>query len=134
MSILGVVYDVSKGPEYYAPGNGYSIFAGRDGTVPFVTGKFTDEECEKGSDALTDAQLYNVDTEWSEFYAKESKYPFVGFLCCRYYDENGYPTDETLRVKERIATYAKIKAEKDRQRKELRKKRMNMTDPKQAKK
>ena len=40
LSILGEVYDVSEGTEYYAPGKSYGAFAGRDASVPFVTGKF----------------------------------------------------------------------------------------------
>lgn len=135
LSIFGQVYDVSKGPEYYAPKSGYHIFAGRDGSIPFITGNFTEEECKKHSDELTAAQLYALDHDWAKFYEKEEKYPFVGFLCCRYYDENGLPTDETIRIKERVKGYAKIKAAKDKERRENRRKMMmtmTMTDPKKT--
>ena len=122
-----MVYDVSKGPQYYAPKGGYHIFAGRDGTVPFITGNFTQEECMKHSDELTAAQLYALDHDWAQFYAKEEKYPFVGFLCCRFYDSNGFPTDETIRIKERVKGYEKIKAAKDKERRENRRKMQMMT-------
>ncbi|CAB9515660.1 Neuferricin homolog [Seminavis robusta] len=123
LSIFGKVYNVSKGPEYYAPKSGYHIFAGRDGTIPFITGNFTDEECAKHTDELTAAQLYALDREWSNFYAKEERYPFVGFLCCRFYNDQGQPTEETQRVWQRVKSYEKIKAAKDRERKEARDKR-----------
>lgn len=119
------------GQQYYAKGSGYHIFAGRDGTIPFITGNFTEEECNKHSDELTAAQLYALDHDWAEFYAKEEKYPFVGFLCCRFYDSNGFATEETIRIKERVKGYEKIKAAKDKERREKRKMRMmTMTDPK----
>ena len=43
IALLGVVYDVSKGAQYYGPGGGYSFFAGRDASRAYVTGKFEEE-------------------------------------------------------------------------------------------
>ena len=40
LALLGVVYDVARGAEYYGPGGGYSFFAGRDASRAYVTGKF----------------------------------------------------------------------------------------------
>ena len=40
LALLGVVYDVQRGQEYYGPGGGYSFFAGRDASRAYVTGKF----------------------------------------------------------------------------------------------
>ena len=108
-------------------GSGYHIFAGRDATVPFVTGNFTAEESLKHTDELTAAQLYALDQEWASFYAKEERYHFVGYLCCRFYDEQGQPTEETLRVAERVKSYAIIREAKKKERAEKRKlKTMNM--------
>lgn len=122
LSILGKVYDVSRGEEYYAPGSGYHIFAGKDGTVPFITGNFTDEEAKKSSDELTAAQLYAVEREWGSFYAKQDKYPFVGYLVGRFYDGHGNPTEELLRIQDRVKGYEKIKEAKDREKRERRQK------------
>lgn len=130
LSILGSVYNVSAGPEFYAPGSGYHIFAGRDATVPFITGNFTEEEATKHTDELTAAQLYALDQEWNKFYRDENRYAFLGFLCCRYYDKDGQPTEETLRVIDRVKGYHKIKLEKDRQRKSNRRKMMMTTTDK----
>lgn len=38
LAILGEVFDVSAGPEYYGKEGGYSFFAGRDASAAYVTG------------------------------------------------------------------------------------------------
>jgi hypothetical protein len=101
ISIMGEVYDVSSGPEYYAPGAGYSAFAGKEGSVPFVTGIFTDEEMNKSLKHLTNMQLKQLN-DWRGFYKKEEKYPFVGLLQGRYYDENGKPTKSLKKARKRM--------------------------------
>jgi cytochrome b involved in lipid metabolism len=40
LSILGSVYDVSKGAKHYAPGGSYAFFTGIDGSRAFITGDF----------------------------------------------------------------------------------------------
>ena len=119
LSIMGEVYDVSAGKEYYADGTGYSIFAGRDGNVPFITGTFTPEEADKSfMDVLTHDQIGQLDG-WREFYEKEDKYPFVGLLEGELYDKDGNPTEMHAKVAEIVADY-KVKAkerEKERERK-----------------
>lgn len=42
LSILGQVYDVSSGKDYYGEGSPYHIFIGRDASASFVTGNFTE--------------------------------------------------------------------------------------------
>jgi predicted heme/steroid binding protein len=42
LSILGEVYDVSEGKQYYGEGSPYNIFLGRDASASFVTGNFTE--------------------------------------------------------------------------------------------
>ena len=122
LSILGKVYDVSTGKMYYAPGSGYHIFAGRDATIPFITGNFTDEEAQKSTEELTPAQLYSIERDWAQFYANHERYKLVGYLVGRYYDEQGNPTEELLRVQERVKGYEVIKEQKDKERREKRKK------------
>ena len=38
--VVGQVYDVSNGRQYYSKGEGYNIFAGKDCSRAFVTGEF----------------------------------------------------------------------------------------------
>lgn len=84
---------------------GYSVFAGRDGVVPFISGKFTDEEAEKSTDVLTDIEMFQLRTSWVKFYREEEKYPFLGKLIGKYYDEKGEPTEELIRVFTRWRDY-----------------------------
>ena len=128
LSIMGDVFDVSKGREFYAEG-GYSVFAGRDGSVPFVTGKFTPEEAAKTIDVLEPAQLKALD-DWRAFYVKEEKYPQIGWLEGYLYDREGNPSEllkkvritvkeQTLVAKDKEAErQEKIKARRERKEKE----------------
>ena len=78
LAVLGRVFDVTKGADYYGPGaGGYSGFAGRDGSRAFVTGKFDDEGLVDDVADLTDDQLFSI-FDWLDFYLKEEKYIFMG--------------------------------------------------------
>jgi Cytochrome b5-like Heme/Steroid binding domain len=118
LSILGEVYDVTKGSQYYGAGASYSVFVGRDGSAAFVTGNFTPEGAESALvDALTDNQLYQLDT-WKDFYAKEDKYPFVGVLHGEFYDADGHPTAELERVRKASAEGKILQEERNKKIKE----------------
>lgn len=101
---MGEVFDVSSGAAFYGEGGSYSVFSGRDGSVPFITGVFTAEEAKKSLMDISAAQLVSLET-WRKFYADNEKYPFVGLLEGRLYDKDGNPTDEMKTVKERIANF-----------------------------
>jgi predicted heme/steroid binding protein len=111
LSILGEVYDVSPGAKFYAPGGPYSIFAGKDGSVPFVTGVFTEEEaCKPIQDTLSDLQIYALDT-WRKSYQENEKYPFLGVLEGELYNSEGALTEVGQRVQE-VIREQKLAAEK----------------------
>lgn len=117
LSIMGEVYDVTTGREYYGGGPvGYGIFAGRDASVSFVSGDFTEEGAKKSTDTLTDSQLKSLD-HWRKFYADHKTYFLVGVLEGRFYDKEGNPTEELKKLKERMSTIvAKKKARKGEER------------------
>ena len=105
LSIMGEVYDVTSGRDFYGEGGSYSIFSGRDGSVPFITGVFTPEEAKKSLvDTLSPAQLVSLD-QWRKFYADNEKYPLIGLLEGSLYDKDGNPTEELKTVRERIANF-----------------------------
>ncbi|KAH8048548.1 hypothetical protein JL720_15820 [Aureococcus anophagefferens] len=56
LSIMGRVFDVSSGAEYYAVGESYACFAARDASLAFVTGGFDDDRTDDVS-PLTGKQL-----------------------------------------------------------------------------
>jgi hypothetical protein len=109
LSIIGEVYDVTNGVEFYGPGSGYGIFAGRDASVTFVTGKFNEEEAKKGLDSLSINELGALE-HWRDFYEKNEKYQFIGLLVDpRYYNEEGKLTTALLEYREREETSKEMK-------------------------
>jgi Cytochrome b5-like Heme/Steroid binding domain len=109
LSIMSKVFDVTAGPEYYAPDAPYRVFVGRDANVPFITGVFNPDEAEKPLTELENHQLFALE-HWSQFYDDEEKYPFIGLLVGELYDKDGNPTESMKKVREKIAE-AKVQAE-----------------------
>jgi predicted heme/steroid binding protein len=92
LAVLGRVFDVTKGMDYYGPeAGGYSGFAGRDGSRAFVTGKFDDVGLVDDVADMTDDQLFSI-FEWLDFYLKEEKYIFVGYVEGLHVDASGAKT------------------------------------------
>ena len=103
---------MTVGREYYGPGNSYNVFAGRDATVPYITGKFNVEEGAKGLDSLPMDKLLGIES-WVEFYREDEKYPFQGLLVDpRYYDEDGNPTPALDEYHARLQTAKQLKSKK----------------------
>lgn len=102
--VMGQVFDVSKGKQHYAPGQGYNIFVGQDASRAFVSGEF-DELKEGGHDAtgMKESELLGID-DWRKFYNEEKKYTFQGYLFMPngYYDEAGHPTQKLLDVEKEL--------------------------------
>ena len=100
LGIMGRVYDVSKGPQYYGPGGGYAFFSGKfvflkilhtersigriqmysivlgkDGTRAYVTGKFDEEGLIDDVSGFEDNQMMEIEN-WIKFY--DETYVFKG--------------------------------------------------------
>jgi len=86
LAMLGVVYDVSKGKEYYGPGGGYSFFAGKDASRAFVTGQFDEDGLIPDVSGLNSGDYLGLE-EWASFYEKD--YRRVGLLEGAFYDSKG---------------------------------------------
>ena len=80
LAVLGRVYDVDKGVDYYGPKGGYNFFTGIDGTRAFVTGEFNEEGLIEDIDDFSPHQAQEID-RWVKFYDKD--YRFVGKLIGR---------------------------------------------------
>jgi predicted heme/steroid binding protein len=102
LAILGRVYDVSAGPQYYSKGSQYHVFVGSDSPVPFVSGIFNEEEAAKSWRALEESKLYSF-VHWVEFYENEEKYPFLGLVDGTFYDKDGNPTLELTELQVKMA-------------------------------
>jgi hypothetical protein len=118
LSILGEVYDVTSGERFYGKDGPYSIFSGRDGSVPFITGTFTPEEALKGLDVLEPAQLNSLDN-WRKSYEENEKYLFVGLLEGRLYDKDGNPTEELTVARVKMAEAKIVADERKKKRDEI---------------
>ncbi len=107
--VLGEVYDVSAGRKYYSKG-GYAGFCGRDGSRAFFSGDFTDNGL---TDDLSDlpADALNAIESWRTFYQDSKKYHYRGKLVGAFYDKNGAPTPELIRVRAIVAEYAEFQKE-----------------------
>ncbi|XP_061106563.1 neuferricin isoform X1 [Conger conger] len=108
LSVLGQVFDVSRGREHYGPGGGYHLFAGKDASRAFVTGDFSETGQTDDLSGLSPQQIVSL-FDWLAFYQKE--YEPVGRLIGRYYNENGEPTAALQQVEEILAEGLKLKAE-----------------------
>jgi len=89
LAMMGVVYDVSKGKEYYGPGGGYSFFAGKDSTRAFVSGQFDEEGLVEDVSGLSSGDYLGLE-EWGSFYEKD--YVRVGLLEGAFYNSAGEVT------------------------------------------
>ncbi|XP_075220166.1 neuferricin [Lycorma delicatula] len=110
LSILGEVFDVTKGKKFYGPGEGYHGFTGKDGSRAFVTGDFT----EKGLiDDVLDLSLQDIKSlsDWSKFYHKE--YEYKGKLIGRYYNSDGRPTGYYYKLQKKLVEAAKAQTVSD---------------------
>lgn len=90
LGIVGLVYDVAAGKEFYGPGQGYSFFAGVDGSSAFITGDFSKKGLHDNLDGLAPEEVVSL-FEWVNN-TYETKYKRVGVLCCTFYDALGRPT------------------------------------------
>jgi len=78
LSIVGHVFDVSEGRDFYGKGGGYGFFAGTDATRSFATGDFTND-LNDSVEGFTEQQCMAIES-WLTFYRESPKYPFVGYL------------------------------------------------------
>ncbi|XP_071453223.1 neuferricin [Hetaerina americana] len=99
LSILGQVFDVTKGKMHYGVGGGYSFFTGRDASRAFVTGDFTETGLSDDVLNLSPQELRAL-KKWHNFYEKE--YKFVGKLIGRFYNNQGHKTPYLIKVEKII--------------------------------
>ena len=107
---------MTKGRQHYGPGSGYHEFLGCDASVPYITGTFTKEEAEKGTEVLTLKELSGLPS-WRDFYRNHPEYKFVGRLIDpRYYDKEGNPTHEMINFEARLETAIQLRKQEQQER------------------
>jgi hypothetical protein len=112
LSILGKVYDVTDGEDFYgALKGGYKFYAGRDASPCFSTGKNTPEGADEKLEEWDTKKQLGV-YEWSVFYEEHEKYKYIGVLVgSRYFDDEGKETDVRRVIVEQCSVAKKIQDE-----------------------
>jgi hypothetical protein len=106
--VLGEVFDVTAGERFYAPGNGYHGFVGRDNSAAFHTGKFN--ESAEDVRALPPNAVASV-VGWRSFFRKHATYTRVGVVEGLYYDAAGAATAALADVERAAGAAASGEAE-----------------------
>ncbi|KAI9338562.1 cytochrome b5-like heme/steroid binding domain-containing protein [Zopfochytrium polystomum] len=82
LAIKGVVFDVTKNRAMYAPGQGYSVFAGKDASKALGKSSLKPEDCAADYSSLNEEEMGTLN-KWDAFYRKK-------------YDIGRQPTDVFL--------------------------------------
>jgi len=132
LSILGKVYDVTDGEDFYSALKGsYKFYSGRDASPCFSSGTNTPEGAEEKLEEWEDKKLMPV-WEWSEFYQNHETYKYLGVLGgSRYYDIEG---NELQLRKDIISRSEAEKKKADEEREAKRKKRLADREQRKKKK
>lgn len=122
LSILGKVYDVTTGPDFYGHEKGsYRFYAGRDASPCFSSGNNTPEGAAVNM-LEWEAKVTTSILEWSQFYEDHETYQYLGILAdSLYYDGAG---NETELRKELISRATEAKRIMDEEREAKKKKRL----------
>nr|CAG4649533.1 EOG090X0A5G [Scapholeberis mucronata]SVE93765.1 EOG090X0A5G [Scapholeberis mucronata] len=110
IALMGRVFDVSRGKDFYGPGGGYSFFSGVDGSRAFVTGDFKPEGLIDDIAGLG-SQDYIGLRDWLDFYMKD--YDYIGKVEGLFFDAKGNPTQYYYDAQEWIKAASNYKEEED---------------------
>lgn len=75
ISVKCVVYDVTKGADFYGPGKSYGVFAGKEVSRCLGKMEVNDKEANAGWRNLTEEHMTTL-ADWEGRY--KAKYPVVG--------------------------------------------------------
>ncbi|XP_060911865.1 neuferricin isoform X1 [Labrus mixtus] len=110
LGILGQVFDVHKGHKHYGPGGAYRCMAGKDASLAYITGDFTERGLTDDLSSLSPLQVVAL-YDWLAFYQRE--YQAVGLLIGRFYSETGKPTDALMQAEKSLAKGHRLKAQSE---------------------
>jgi len=78
MGVRGVVFDVTKGKEFYGAGMSYNALAGKDCTQAVAKMSLDPKDINRNTKTLSDNQLKALDEVFTGTY--KAKYPIVGYM------------------------------------------------------
>ncbi|KAJ8288715.1 hypothetical protein COCON_G00013740 [Conger conger] len=91
MAVKGVVFDVTKGKDFYGKDAGYNALVGRDCTRAVAKMSLDPEDLTHDTTGLTEEQLDSLESVFSGTY--KAKYPIVGYTSRRILNPDGSPND-----------------------------------------
>ncbi|XP_028994625.1 neudesin isoform X1 [Betta splendens] len=92
MAVKGVVFDVTRGQEFYGKDAPYNALVGKDSTRAVAKMSLDPEDLTSDTSGLTEEQLKSLDSIFEGTYKK--KYPIVGYTASRILNEDGSPKDD----------------------------------------
>ncbi|XP_041827788.1 neudesin [Melanotaenia boesemani] len=92
MAVKGVVFDVTKGKEFYGKGAPYNALVGKDSTRAVAKMSLDPEDLTSDTAGLTEEQLKSLDSIFEGTY--KAKYPIVGYTASRILNEDGSPNED----------------------------------------
>ncbi|XP_070773094.1 neuferricin [Enoplosus armatus] len=110
LALLGQVFDVHKGHRHYGPGGAYHFMAGKDASLAFISGDFTERGQTDDVSSLSPQQVVAL-YDWLSFYQRD--YQAVGLVIGRFYSETGQPTEALLELEASLAEGQRIKAQSE---------------------
>ncbi|KAF7653200.1 hypothetical protein LDENG_00086060 [Lucifuga dentata] len=92
MAIKGVVFDVTKGKEFYGKDAPYNVLVGKDSTRAVAKMSLDPADLTSDTTGLTEEELQSLDDVFEGTY--KTKYPIVGYTASRILNEDGSPNED----------------------------------------
>lgn len=92
MAVKGVVFDVTKGKEFYGKDAPYNALVGKDSTRAVAKMSLQPDDLTSDTTGLTDNELRSLDSVFEGTY--KAKYPIVGYTASRILNEDGSPNQD----------------------------------------
>lgn len=92
MAVKGVVFDVTKGKEFYGKDAPYNALVGKDSSRAVAKMSLQPEDLTSDTTGLTEDELRSLDSVFEDTY--KAKYPIVGYTAARILNEDGSPNQD----------------------------------------
>ncbi|XP_029531843.1 neudesin [Oncorhynchus nerka] len=92
MAIKGVVFDVTKGKEFYGKDGPYNALVGKDCTRAVAKMSLEPADLTSDTTGLTEEQLQSLESVFEGTY--KTKYPIVGYTAIRILNQDGSPNED----------------------------------------
>uniref|UniRef100_A0A1A8F333 Neuron derived neurotrophic factor n=2 Tax=Nothobranchius korthausae TaxID=1143690 RepID=A0A1A8F333_9TELE len=92
MAVKGVVFDVTRGKEFYGKDAPYNALVGKDSTRAVAKMSLDPSDLTSDTADLTDEQLKSLDQIFESTY--KAKYPIVGYTAARILNQDGSPNKD----------------------------------------